>query len=162
MAIGAESVQGWDAERAGEIAVRPAACFQILQIKADFGGQTFGMVEQFFDALELFIRRAIDAAGNRDRARFVIRFEAFDICHHFGSRVHVGDADINADLAVFGHDIGQRAAGNNTDRAGLAFIVIGQRFEFNNNFRHFMNRRMTVHMAHTRMCRHTFDVDFVL
>ncbi len=154
LAVGAEAVEGGDAERCGEIAVAAAAgLLDVLQVEAQLLRDGFGVVEQCGDARVLEIGRPVHAAAHPDLDVGIVRLQAEDAGAHFLAGGGVGHAQVDLGLAELRHDVGAGAASDLADIDGDAAGVVGHSLDGDDLVCHLLDGRTPVLVPHARMRR---------
>ena len=90
MAIGAETVQGGNADSGGEISVATAAGRCVLQVETDLRRETACMFVKCGDPLVLLVGRSVEAASDPQLDVRIIRFEVQILSTYSSASAGVG------------------------------------------------------------------------
>ena len=119
------AIQGGDAQSGGEVAVGCATGSCFVQLKTEFGGKRVGLAVELDGAAGALHGRAVDGAGDGERAAVVLGFKRGELLLDAGAVGFAGDADIDFGPGFGGDDVGFAAAAGEADTDGEAALEVG-------------------------------------
>ena len=159
LANGAHTVECRNAKRRGEVAVGCAAGCCFVQFESEFRGQRPGLAIELDRAAGALHGRAIDAAGDGERAAFVTGFEGYKFAIDARSVRFAGDAHVDLGPGFGGNDVGFAASAGKANTHGEPALEIGPAADGFDQMGQFADRAGALLEVNARVGRDALDVD---
>ena len=126
----AESIQRWNAERSGKVAVGAAAGGRFLQPHAEFFGASARLLKQTADGRRSLHGRTIQAALHVNGTAFVEGTQRSEFLVEHRGVLRFRDANVHIDVRLRRNHVGARAARDHARVYGDSLLQVGECRDF--------------------------------